>query len=190
MIIVGIICVLFVSFFFSCFEQIGPQITSPEEVNLDSEQLDKDTPEELKAGLVIAEGCDDRDETEGDTPKEDQKVPDVRFEAYVIEDQRILDGDDDFIRFDKGMADDERSKDDIPLDNIGHTQAVRSVEGGQQQGGWKFQNLARVRQKIKRTIQRELRNPDLMSEEDALVVGANFQRFVLFNTFRVIIMHD
>ncbi|XP_015772028.1 PREDICTED: NFX1-type zinc finger-containing protein 1-like isoform X6 [Acropora digitifera] len=153
-----------------CISPEGPQITSTEEVNLDSEQLDKDTPEELKAGLVIAEGCDDRAETEDDTPKEDQKVPDVRFEAYVIEDQRILDGDDDFIRFDKGMADDERSKDDIPLDNIGHTQAVRSVEGGQQQGGWKFQNPARVRQKIKRTIQRELRNPDLLSEEDALVV--------------------
>ncbi|XP_067035451.1 NFX1-type zinc finger-containing protein 1-like isoform X3 [Acropora muricata] len=153
-----------------CISPEGPQITSTEEVNLDSEQLDKDTPEELKAGLVIAEGCDDREETEGDTPKEDQKVPDVRFEAYVIEDQRILDGDDDFIRFDKGMADDERSKDDIPLDNIGHTQAVKSVEGGQQQGGWKFQNPARVRQKIKRTIQRKLRNPDLMSEEDALVV--------------------
>ena len=88
------------------------------------------------------------------------------------------------------MTDDWRSKDEISLDNLDHRQAATSVEDDQQQGGWRFQNPARVRQKIKRTIQRELRNPDLMSEEDALVVGANLQKFVLFSTFRFIMLHD
>lgn len=179
-----ILAVFFVFFvvclLFSCFEQMGPQpflcFPSLEGVNLDSEHLSEATPEELKASLVVAEG---------DTAKLNRKVPDVRFEAYVIEDQRVLDGDDDYIRFDKGLAEDERS-----LDNLDRTEAVRNVEEDQQQGGWRFQNPARVRQKIKRTIQRELRNPDLMSEEDALVVGANLQKFVLFNTFRFIMLHD
>lgn len=88
------------------------------------------------------------------------------------------------------MTDDWRSKDEISLDNLDHTQAATSVEEDQQQGGWRFQNPARVRQKIKRTVKRELRNPDLMSEEDALVVGASFQNFALFNTFRVLMLHD
>lgn len=88
------------------------------------------------------------------------------------------------------MTDDWRSKDEISLDNLDHRQAVTSVEDDQQQGGWRFQNPARVRQKIKRIVQRELRNPDLMSEEDALVVGASFQNFALFNTFRVLMLHD
>ena len=173
-------CSLFFCLLFSCFEQIGPQpfICFPflEEVNLDSEHLSEATPEKVKASLVVAEAY---------TPKLNQKVPDIRFEAYVIEDQRILDGDDDYIRFDKGLAEDERS-----LDNLDRMEAARSYEEDQRQGGWRFQNPARVRQKIKRTIQRELRNPDLMSEEDALVVGANLQRFVLFNTFRFIMLHD
>ena len=149
--------------------------TSTEEINLDSEQLGEATPEELKPSFV-AQGCDDREESEGGTLEENQKNPDVRFETYVIEDQRILDGDDDFIRFDNGIADDERSIDGKSLDNRDHMLAARSVEEGQQQVGWRFQSPARVRKNIQRTIQRELRNQDLMSEEDASMVRVNLQK--------------
>lgn len=124
----------------------------------------------MKASVAVAES---------DIPEENQKLPDVRFEAYVIEDRRILDGDDDFIRFDKGIAEDERS-----LDNLDHRRAARGIEEGQLQGGWTFQNATVVRQKIKRTIERELGNQDLMSKEDASKVGVNLQKVCVVQCVR------
>lgn len=150
---------------------LQPFFTSTEDVIVDDEQLGLAAQEELKASFVGAE------EPEGNTAEEYQKVPDVRFEAYVMEDQRILDGDDDFIRFDKRVADHERSKDDKSLNNLDHIQAENSKndEEDQQQGGWRFQNSARVRQRVKRTIQRELRNQNVMCEKDACMVGVKVQ---------------
>lgn len=148
--------------------------TSTEEVNVDSEQLGEVAQEKSKASFVGAE------EPEDITPERNGKVPDVRFEAYVIEDQRILVGDDDFIRFDKRVTDHERSKDDKSLDNLDHMHAAQNFEENQQQGGWRFQNLAQVREKIKRKIQRELRNQDVMSKEHASMVCIKVQKVCFF----------
>lgn len=144
--------------------------TSTEEVNADSEQLGEAAAQgELKSSFLGAEEPENITERNG-------KVPDVRFEAYVIEDQRTLVGDDDFIRFDKRVTDHERSKDDKSLDNLDHMHGAQNFEENQQQGGWRFQNLAQVREKIKRKIQRELRNQDVMSKEDASMVGIKVQK--------------
>lgn len=71
------------------------------------------------------------------------------------------------------------------MDNLDHRRAARSIEEGQLQGGWTFQNATVVRQKIKRTIERELRNQDLMSKEDASKVGVKLQKVCVVNAFGV-----
>lgn len=85
------------------------------------------------------------------------RVPDVRFDAFVIQDQRILDDDLDVIRFN-----DKRSETETKMDSPDTTCA-----GYSRGGGWQFQNPSRIKQRIKRRIQRELNSEDVMSDEEA-----------------------
>lgn len=119
--------------------------------------------EEDQNGDVDEDSDDEEDEDKEYSGESTQKPPDVRFEAYVIQDQRILDSDNDVIRFDNGG----RADDDVSTVSFDVTQAARGVEGGLQGGGWKFQNPARVRKRIKQIIQRELRSDDMMTEDEA-----------------------
>ena len=99
--------------------------------------------------------------------KQREKPPDVRLESYVIQDQRILDSDDDVIRFD-----DRPVQDNTTTANIDTTQIpAKGAEGGRKGGGWKFQNPNRVRQRVKRIIRRELSSEDMMSAEEASEVS-------------------
>ncbi|XP_068709592.1 NFX1-type zinc finger-containing protein 1-like [Montipora foliosa] len=104
--------------------------------------------EELDKSIIASEGFDDYEEAEVDTSGKAQRVPDVRFEAYAIQDQRILDSDDDVIRFNDRLREEEQVL-------------------AEPRGGWKFQNPSRERQKIKKIIRRELGKEDFMSEEEA-----------------------
>ena len=104
---------------------------------------------------------DDGNEFEEDTQAENkkgEKPPDVRFEAYVIQDQRILDIDEDITRFDDIPSQTDSSPDD---------QTPKGAARGIQGGGWQFQNQNRVKQKIKQIIRRELGLPEIMDEEEA-----------------------
>ena len=85
------------------------------------------------------------------------RVPDVRFDAFVMQDQRILDDDLDVIRFN-----DQRSETETKMDSPDTTCA-----GCSRSGGWQFQNPSRIKQRIKQRIQRELNSEDVMSDEDA-----------------------
>ena len=91
-----------------------------------------------------------------------EKPPDVRFEAFVIQDQRILDNEDDIVRFDDRPPDSEAR-----TDNHDMTRKTIGAEGGIHGGGWQFQNPNRVKKRIKQKIRRELESQDMMSEEEA-----------------------
>ena len=95
--------------------------------------------------------------------KEAEKPPDVRFEAYVMQDQRILESDDDIIRFHNRLP-------DVNSDNLNTTRSPDGAEGGLQGGGWQFQNPNRVKKKIKQIIRRELDRQDALNEEEAAEV--------------------
>ena len=114
---------------------------------------------------------DGENEFEEGTQRENKKgakASDVRFEAYVIQDQRILDTDDDITRFD----DTPSQTDSSPAD-----QTPKGAERGIQRGGWQFQNQNRVKQKIKQIIRRELCLQEIMSEEEASQVRVGLLRF-------------
>ena len=95
--------------------------------------------------------------------EEVQQTPDVRFEAYVMQDQRTLDTDDDIIRFHDRPP-------DRNTDSLHTTRTSKGAEGGIQGGGWQFQNPNRIKKKIKQIIRRELDRQDVMSEEEAAKV--------------------
>ena len=100
---------------------------------------------------------------EEESGKEAEKPPDVRFEAYIMQDQRILETDDDIIRFHDRLP-------DANADSLNTTRSPNSAEGGLQGGGWQFQNPSRVRKRIKQIIRRELDRQDALSEEEAAKV--------------------
>ena len=87
-----------------------------------------------------------------------ERVPDVRFEAIVMQDQRILDDDLDVVRFG-----DKRSETETKMNSPNTTGASGCSRGG----GWQFQNPSRIKQRIKQRIQRELNSEDVMSDEEA-----------------------
>ena len=121
----------------------------------------------MDKSIIASDGFDDDEESEVDTSGKAQRVPDVRFEAYAIQDQRILDSDDDFIRFnDRPREEEQALAEDVLADNLELMQIAKSVDEGPQ-GGWKFQNPSRERQKIQKIIRRELGKEDFMSEEEA-----------------------
>ena len=124
------------------------------------EEFDKSSDEEDENGEEVGDGDSNFEEH---TPEDNQKPLDVRFEAYVIQDQRILDNDDDVIRFDDRSMQGEHAV----TDNLNMTQTAQGVGGDQQGGGWKFQNSNRVKQKIRQIVRKELRSQDSMSEEEA-----------------------
>ena len=136
-------------------------------ISADMDMLGMAAKEDLDKSIVESEGFDDDEESKVDASWQDQREPDVRFEAYAIHDQRILDSDVDIIRFDEGPGKEEQVlAEDTLADNLELMQIAKSVEEGPQLGGWKFQNPARVRQKIKKIIRRQLRKEDVMSEEE------------------------
>lgn len=87
-----------------------------------------------------------------------ERVSDVRFEAIVMQDQRILEDDLDVIRFGDKCSETE-SKMNSP--------DTTSASGCSRGGGWQFQNPSRIKQRIKQRIQRELKSEDVMSDEEA-----------------------
>lgn len=124
------------------------------------EEFDKSSDEGDENG---EEYGDDDSDFEEHTPDDNQKPLDVRFEARFIQDQRILDNDDDVIRFNDRTVQGE----DAATDHFNMTQTAQGVGRDLQGGGWKFQNSNRVRQKIRQIVRKELRSQDTMSEEDA-----------------------
>lgn len=127
---------------------------------------------------------DGENEFEEDTQRENKKgakASDVRFEAYVIQDQRILDTDDDITRFD----DTPSQTDSSPAD-----QTAKGAERGIQGGGWQFQNQNRVKQKIKQIIRRELGLQEIMSEEEASRVRVGLLRFFLYRKTVLRVFHS
>ena len=125
---------------------------------------------------VIDGDVDDNDNSNPDSDDDDEamkeesqgngfgveKPLDVRFEAFVIQDQRILDNEDDIIRFD-----DRPPENEARTDNHDMTRKTKGAEGGIHGGGWQFQNPNRVKRRIKQKIRRELDCQDMMSEEEA-----------------------
>lgn len=100
---------------------------------------------------------------EEESGKEAEKPPDVRFEAYIMQNQRILETDDDIVRFHDRLP-------DANADSLNTTRSPDGAEGGLQGGGWQFQNPSRVRKRIKQIIRRELDRQDALSEEEAAKV--------------------
>lgn len=89
------------------------------------------------------------------------KSPGFKFDADVMEDQRILETDE-VIRFDTGPLDEAISDDLYAI--------PRAIEGGARSGGWQFQNAHRIRKKIKEILRKELNQEDMMSSEEATEV--------------------
>lgn len=90
------------------------------------------------------------------------KSLDFKFDADVMQDQRILDTDA-VIRFGSRPPSDNLTADDPYA-------TPDCAEEGVQSGNWQFQNANRIKQKIKRIIRRELNLDDMMSEEEATKV--------------------
>ena len=105
---------------------------------------------------------------EEETEKEDDdnnQNPDVRYEADVVQDQRILDdgdGDDDI---DDGHSSKlARKKEELNTEDP-------SAVGRESEDEWKIQNARRLRKKIKRITIRELSKKDVMPDERAEMVS-------------------
>lgn len=99
-------------------------------------------------------------EREGEEEKKQaEKTADVRFEAYIMQDQRILETDEDIDMFHDRLPD---ASSDSPYT----ARTPENAEGGIQGGGWKFQNPSRVKKKIKQIIRRELGRQDAISEDE------------------------
>lgn len=110
---------------------------------------------------------DEEDDEINDDREEDRankgKPRDFDFDADVMQDQRILDTDP-VMRFESNPSSDHFLSTDDPYETPSFT------EGDVQNGSWQFQNPNRIKQKIKRIIQRELNRDDAMSEEEATKV--------------------
>ena len=112
---------------------------------------------------------DESNESEEDEGREDErghrsqewKSPSFKFDADVMEDQRIL-KTDEVIRFDAGPLDEAISDDLYAI--------PRATEGDSHSGGWQFQNAHRIRKKIKKILRKELNREDMMSSEEATEV--------------------
>ena len=85
-----------------------------------------------------------------------------------MEEQRILETDDDIVRFHDRPADSSTA--DSPYTAL----TPKGAEGGIQSGGWQYQNPSRIKKRIKQIIRRELDRHDTMSEEEATKVGRMF----------------
>ncbi|KAL9983465.1 hypothetical protein ACROYT_G005640 [Oculina patagonica] len=115
--------------------------------------------EEMEKLSIEAEGAREGEKES----KEVEKTPDVRFEAYIMQNQRILETDDDIVRF-------HDQPPDASSDSPCTSQTPKGAEGGIQGGGWQFQNLSHVKKRIKQIIRRELNRQDAMSEEEVAKV--------------------
>lgn len=92
--------------------------------------------------------------------------PDVRYEADVIQDQRILNDDDNYDDVDDGHSSKSASKKE-ELYVVDPT-----VVSSESEDGWKIQNAYRLRRKIKRIIKREVRKKNVMPDERARMVSS------------------
>ena len=91
--------------------------------------------------------------------------PDVRYEADVIQDQRILVDDDDYDNVDERHSSKlARKKEELYV-------VDPSVVSRESEDGWKIQNAYRLRRKIKRIIKREVSKKDVMPDERAKLVS-------------------
>lgn len=105
-----------------------------------------------EAELVEAENEED-DADDGDNP-------DVLYEANVMTDQRILDDDDVRAFSSKSM----RKSNELKVLNP-------FVCTGKDDDEWQMQRAHRLKRKLKRTMIRELRKKDVMSNERAKMVS-------------------
>lgn len=106
------------------------------------------------------------EEEEAERKEDDNnQTPDVRYEADVIQDQRILDDDDT----DHDDVDDRYcSKPSSKKEELG---AVDPVVNRESEDGWKIQNAHRLKRKIKRITVREVSKKDVMLDERAKMVS-------------------
>ena len=89
----------------------------------------------------------------------------MRYEADVIQDQRILDDDDSDDDVDDGYnSKPSRKKEEM---DVGDPSAFRS----ENEDRWKIQNFYRLRKKIKRITIREVSKNDFMPDERAKMVS-------------------
>jgi len=108
---------------------------------------------------------------EEETEKEDDnnQTPDVRYEADVIEGQRILDDEDHEDHeddYDDDVDDEHRSKPARKKEDLG------SVDpSAVSRDGWKVQNAYRLRRKIQRITIREVSKKDVMPNERVKLVS-------------------
>lgn len=105
---------------------------------------------------------------EEETAKEDDdndQNPDVRYEADVIQDQRILDDDDD----DDDVDFEHSSKPARKKEELGAEDP--SDISRKSEDGWKIQNFYRLMKKIKRITIHEVSKKDVMPDERAKMVS-------------------
>ena len=95
-------------------------------------------------------------EKEGDANNQN---PDVRYEADVIQDQRILDDDDGY----DDVGDGHSSKPTRKKEKLYVVDP--SVDSKESEDGWKIQNAYRLRRKMKRITKREVSKKDVMPDE-------------------------
>lgn len=93
--------------------------------------------------------------------------PDVRYEADVIQDQRILADDDDDDDVDEHSSKPSGKKEELKAVDP----SVDNRENKESKDGWKIQNANRLRRKIKRITIREVSKKDVMPDERAKMVN-------------------
>lgn len=93
--------------------------------------------------------------------------PDVRYEADVIQDQRILADDDDDDDVDEHSSKPSGKKEELKAVDP----SVDNRENNESKDGWKIQNANRLRRKIKRITIREVSKKDVMPDERAKMVS-------------------
>ena len=100
---------------------------------------------------------DERGEEKGNNGQE-WKSSGFTFEADALEDQRILDIDE-IVLFESR-----------PLGEVSSDVTPKGAGRRDLSGGFQFQNAHRIREKIKQIIRRELKNDEMMSQEEATQV--------------------
>ena len=113
-------------------------------------------------------GAEAEAEVEEEEAKEEDddnnQKPDVRYEADVIQDQRILDDDDSDDDVDEHSSKPGGKKEELEALEL-------SAVNKETEDRWKIQNARRLRRKLQRIKIREVSKKDVMPDERANMVS-------------------